>query len=322
MTKEIGGVGAVSCPQCVGRIALEGDQLRCVACGPVGVFREGVWDFVADDSYAETFATQWSQFAATQLDSKNGTTISRDRFAALTGWLEHGLDGLDVLDAGCGAGRYSEVALTAGANVTALDLSEAAYTARSNLHPWGPRLKVVRGDLSAPPLPRRSFDRVFSIGVLQHTADPLRAVRALVQRLRPGGELVLWMYERRWFDFLMPKFLLRRASLRMSAESVAGLTRAMVSIFTPLARGIGSLPSKRAQRVARAALPIASYWGVLPLSPGQQREWSTLDTYDWLTPRFDRPLRFADVRDALLSAGAHTADRIDIPGLGLKATVP
>jgi protein-L-isoaspartate O-methyltransferase len=72
------------------------------------------WRFVGSSNYASAFGLQWNRFQRTRLDSYTGTTISRDR---LTGALGGSLDVVrdkSVLEAGCGAGRFTEVLLFAG----------------------------------------------------------------------------------------------------------------------------------------------------------------------------------------------------------------
>jgi SAM-dependent methyltransferase len=277
-----------------------------------------VWDFVLGDDYAASFGTEWSLFRHTQVDSRNGTTISRDQFLRVTGWSRAALEGRSVLDAGCGSGRYAEIAAALGAKVTALDLSAAAYVARENL-PDEDRVTVVRGSVLEPPLADGAFDNAFSVGVLQHTPDPLGAARRLVRLVRPGGELAIWMYERRWFDPLRPKAWLRRAYRLVPEDALLPLCRALVGGFTPLARATALLPGAGLRRAVRAALPIASYWGVLPLDERRQREWSLLDTYDWVSPAYDLPQSWDDLRDALAAAGACDVRRRDVPGLTVTA---
>src|SRR5512140_1122203 len=70
--------------------------------------------FVPAANYAHSFGLQWNRFAETQLGSRSGTTVSRDRFLRCSGWRPEGLAGRRVLDVGCGAGRFAEVALAAG----------------------------------------------------------------------------------------------------------------------------------------------------------------------------------------------------------------
>jgi len=113
----------------------------------------GVWDLIGEQNYPHSFSTQWAEFGQVQLDSINGTTVSADQFQQVTGWSNGDLEGRRVLDAGCGAGRYSEIVPSFGARLTALDLFEAAYTASANLRPHHD-VAIVQGDLLAPPLGR------------------------------------------------------------------------------------------------------------------------------------------------------------------------
>src|SRR6185295_20416053 len=71
--------------------------------------------FVEKSNYADSFGFQWTKFRETQLDSSSGLPISADRFYSFTGWSPAQLAGKRVLDVGCGAGRFAEIALAAGA---------------------------------------------------------------------------------------------------------------------------------------------------------------------------------------------------------------
>jgi SAM-dependent methyltransferase/uncharacterized protein YbaR (Trm112 family) len=99
-----------------------------------------------------------------------------------------------VLDAGCGFGRHSFYAAKYGAEVVALDLSDAVEAARDNLASFA-LAHVVQGDVYRPPL-QRKFDFVFSIGVLHHLPNPEDGFRALTALLRPGDEIFVWVYGR------------------------------------------------------------------------------------------------------------------------------
>ena len=48
---------------------------------------------------------------------------------------------------------------------------------------------------------------------------------------------------------------------------------------------------------------MANYDGTLPLSKAQLREWAVLDTFDWLSPRFDNPQNLKTVRRWTLGSG-------------------
>src|SRR4051812_17354276 len=70
--------------------------------------------FVPSSNYADNFGMQWNKFRHTQLDSHSGLPISSERFWKATNWTPDQLRGKWVLDAGCGAGRFAEIALGAG----------------------------------------------------------------------------------------------------------------------------------------------------------------------------------------------------------------
>jgi protein-L-isoaspartate O-methyltransferase len=81
--------------------------------------------FAFSEDYASSFGLQWNQYRTTQLDSHTGLTISRDRLTRLLGGALDMVKDKKVLEAGCGAGRFSEILLEAGAYLYAIDLSTA-----------------------------------------------------------------------------------------------------------------------------------------------------------------------------------------------------
>jgi SAM-dependent methyltransferase len=97
--------------------------------------------------------------------------------------------GLDVLDAGCGAGWYAERLLEAGARVAGVDASARMVDhARARL---GDRVALRVADLAAPlPFPDGSFDLVLSALVLHYLPDIVPTLREFRRVLRPAGTLV------------------------------------------------------------------------------------------------------------------------------------
>ena len=69
--------------------------------------------FVMNEDEADTFGLQWHSFRTTQLDSHTGTTLTRDRFWSGTQWNRLEMEGQRILEAGCGAGRFTEIMLSA-----------------------------------------------------------------------------------------------------------------------------------------------------------------------------------------------------------------
>jgi SAM-dependent methyltransferase len=296
------------CPGCGGSLELDDDPgkfrvtqgaLRCNDCAATHPVDRGIPRFVPSENYAANFGFQWNVFRRTQLDSHSGTTISRDRFLVSTGWSPAELRGHRVLDVGCGAGRFAEIALSFGAEVVALDYSIAVDGARSNLGEH-PRLHIVQADVYSMPLRLESFDFVYCLGVLQHTPDVKGALLALPRQLRSGGKLAVDVYPKMFRNTLSSKDWLRPVTKRMDPQRLFQLCQRFVPVLLPVSRFIGRLPGGRK---LRRLIPVSNYEGVLPLNEAQLEEWALLDTYDMLAPAHDNPQTARTLRQWLHEAG-------------------
>lgn len=267
------------------------------ACYPIV---RGIPRFVPAANYAASFGLQWNRFRRTQLDSYSGHPISRDRFFRYTGWRPEELRDARVLDVGCGAGRFTEVALAAGAHVVAVDYSNAVDACHEN-HVASSRLDVVQADVYALPLTPGAFDFVYCMGVLQHTPDVRRAFLALPRMLRPAGQLAVDVYPKLRRNTIWPKYWLRPLTRRLPAARLFRLVERLVPILLPASRALGRVPM--VGRHLRWAIPVANYEGVLPLSPRQQSEWAVLDTFDMLAPTYDQPQDQETLRSWFAEAG-------------------
>lgn len=287
----------------------------------------GVPRFTASESYAAGFGLQWTAHATTQLDSATGTRISRDRLARCVGGLEQ-VAGRSVLEVGCGAGRFTEVLLDAGARVLACDLSRAVEANLANFRGRSGHF-VCQADIMRLPVAAGSFDVVVALGVLQHVPRPEAAIAALAAALRPGGLLALDHYApppgagRAWraAAALAPRSVLRHVLLRLppplAQSAAAGITRALLPLHRVLWRR-GPVVD-RVRRTVRRVSPVVDHYDRLPeLSRGQLAEWAILDTHDALTDRY-KHLRTADeVRD-MMAAGGLVEIEVAYAGNGVEA---
>lgn len=150
--------------------------------------------FVADDRYVGSFSFEWNTHKTTQLDSRTGEGWSEDIFITKTGLTPEAVRGKVVLDAGVGAGRFSDILARWGAaRVVGADLSYAVEAARENLRDQE-NASVIQADIARLPFAPRTFDIIISIGVLHHTPDTRAHFEKLVPLLRPGGTICIWVY--------------------------------------------------------------------------------------------------------------------------------
>lgn len=267
------------------QIDRSGDQESLVndqgICYPV---MAGIPRFVPQKSYADPFDVQWNRYRLTQLDSYTYLSLSRDRLREGLGEKLWGdLADKHVLDAGCGAGRFTEIFLKQDAYVTSFDLSSAVDANSANFPP-GPRHRIAQADILAMPFAPSQYDLVFSFGVVQHTPNLDEAVRALAAQVKPGGWLVLDHYGHDIGHYTkITEPLIRQWLKRMEASRGIRITEALVSIFFPLHKAARYF--YLAQIILSRVSPIRSYYHTKPqLSDELQREWALLDTHDALTP--------------------------------------
>lgn len=243
---------------------------------------------------------QWNAFRRTQLDSDSGLTISRDRFVRQTGWRPAELSERTVLDVGCGAGRFAEIAAASAGHVVAVDYSAAVDACRQNLRDRE-NVDVVQADLYALPFRPGRFDFVYSLGVLQHTPDVRAAFMALPPQVAAGGRLAVDVYPRTWTRRAQPRSWLRPVTSRMTPERLFRLVRGAAPAMLTVSRVVGRIPVTG--RWVKRLIPVANYDGVYPLSASQLVEWAILDTYDWFAPRYEQPQTPATLRRWMVEAG-------------------
>lgn len=321
-------VARLRCPACRGSLSFRVghtydsaglETVSCRHCSATYPVRDGIPRFSSPSNYAGNFGLQWNRFKRTQLDSETGTTISRDRFLAQLAMSREELAGLTVLDVGCGAGRFSEVALSAGATVVGVDYSSAIDAAADNLGEF-PNFHPVQADVYALPFAPGGFDIVYCLGCLQHTPDAEQAFRALVSQVRPGGRLVVDVYRRGWRDRLHPKRLLRPMTTRMDQKRLLSIIERTAPMLLWISRLVGLVPV--VGRHLRKFVPVANYEGVLPLSPSQLEEWAILDTFDWLGPRYDTPQNASTLQRWQTDAGLVDAEVVLTHHLTARGRVP
>jgi SAM-dependent methyltransferase len=278
----------------------------------------GVPRFVGSSGYTQSFGLQWNRFARVQFDSVTGGTYSLRRFDAEVGWDASEIGGKWVVDAGCGAGRFAEIASSRGAEVLAVDLSEAVDAAQANLGHLG-NVHVVQADLRALPFNSAAVRHLYSLGVLQHTPDPLAAARALVDFLPPGGKFAFTIYGRRWRTRLYSKYWIRPLTRRLPPATVLrGIERTMPVLF-PVTSTLFSIP--RVGRLLQFVIPVANYVDHRDLPMDIRYDEAILDTFDMLTPAFDHPVTAEEVEQALSgSAGSlEFTSRVPVVVKGVRA---
>lgn len=318
-------LGVLACPGCGGALTctatetdLAGDvlegRLDCERGGHQFPIEKSIPRFVPRENYAASFGYQWNRFKLEQIDSANGTNLSAQRFYAETHWSREWLKGKWVLDAGCGAGRFLDVASDSEAEVVGLDISSAIDAARANLA-GRTNVHLVQASVYEPPFREGAFDGVYCIGVVQHTPDPQQTMRTLPRLLRSGGLIAITAYERKLFTKLNAKYLFRPLTKRVEKQKLLAAIKGAMPLLFPLTSVLFRLPL--VGRVFMFTIPVANYVEEPALTKRQRYDWAVLDTFDMLSPQYDQPRTQGEVEQALSGAGVVQIKRLPNSGLNV-----
>jgi SAM-dependent methyltransferase len=186
----------LACPTCRSQFHAAADALACEQ-GHRFPVTAGVARLTGSDENRDinlSFTQQWDQF-----------DYSRDRTWGLAPpeRIAHFLKQMDlsqadvagklVLDAGCGNGVLSAAVAQLGASVVATDISDSVFAA-SKRFAATKDLLFVQSDLMSSVFKPESFDLIYSGGVLHHTPNTRTAFYEVVNALRPGGRIFVWLY--------------------------------------------------------------------------------------------------------------------------------
>lgn len=109
---------------------------------------------------------------------------------------ESDLKNKKLLDVGCGSGRFTKQTALCGAEiVVATDVGncvKAAFELTQDL----PNACIVQADLYHMPV-KNFADLTLSIGVLHHLPEPQTGFSKLTATVKPGGQYLIWVYNRR-----------------------------------------------------------------------------------------------------------------------------
>lgn len=294
-------------PDCGETLSRAGDLLTSLS-GRQHQIVKNIPRFVPSDNYSKDFGSQWNMFPRTQLDSSTGLGISEARLArCLNGHLEH-LRGKKVLEAGCGAGRFTEVLLKYGAIVHSFDYSNAVEASAEN-NGEHDNLVIVQADIRKIPFQKQSYDYVICLGVLQHTPNPEQSISRLWEMVSPnGGNLVIDHYPFKWRVVLPPPFggsevIYRHLTLLLPRRLRFRFVKAITDFFFPLHWRLKD--SLLCQRMLRRVSPVHFYYPDLKLRDrAMHYEWSLLDTHDATTDVFKHRRTPAQIHRHLTSLGA------------------
>jgi SAM-dependent methyltransferase/uncharacterized protein YbaR (Trm112 family) len=196
-----------ACPACGEELAFKARGIQCVSCAAVFPVDGGIPLLFASDEGQTQHVTDVVKVFYEEnpfpnyddLDSKQSLVEKAKRgvFARLLN--EQIPQGARVLEVGCGTGqltnflgiRWDRQVFGSDMCLNSLRLAKA-FRDRSGIRNAG----FVQMNLFRPAFRPATFDVVISNGVLHHTGDPLRAFRSIARLVKPGGCILIGLYNR------------------------------------------------------------------------------------------------------------------------------
>lgn len=142
-----------------------------------------------EDLTIDSFGAEWEKFNT--FSQEELERIGREYFDIVT-HAELNEKSI-VLDMGCGSGRWSRYLSNKVRLIEAIDPSKAVFlTAKNNAD-----LKNVRwshAGVEEIPFKDDTFDFILCLGVLHHVPDTSESLKKVVNKLKPNGHILLYLY--------------------------------------------------------------------------------------------------------------------------------
>jgi SAM-dependent methyltransferase len=206
------------------------------------------------------FGDEWERFDQSGLPEQERAALFESYFAIFP-WqrLPAGAVGFDL---GCGSGRWAQLVAPRVGRLHCIDPSVALQVARRNLARQG-NCEFHCASVDAMPIGEGSMDFGYSLGVLHHVPDTQKAIRACVEKLKPGAPLLLYLYyafdnKPLWFRAIWRLSDLLRRMISSFPYGLRYWTSQFIALFVywPLSRSAAVL-EKLGVNVAN--MPLSAY---------------------------------------------------------------
>lgn len=251
-----------------------------------------------DDKTIAGFGDEWKRFDQSELDPEELKTLF-DGYFGIFPWdsLPDGAVGFDL---GCGSGRWARCVAPRVKTLHCIDASsQALEVARRNLSAL-PNCELHLASVDAIPLPDRSMDFGYSLGVLHHIPDTAAGIRACVAKLKPGAPFLIYLYYA--FDNQPPWF---RKVWQASEVARGVISRSPYPVRYVLSQAIAAGVYLPLARSARLLHKLGVDTARIPLSFYQDRSFYTMrtDALDRFGTRLEQRFSADQIRTMLEDAG-------------------
>jgi len=268
-----------------------GNQLKNIETQEVvAEISKNIPRFVRDeDNYAKSFGWQWNKWSNNRSTLRDSNFDLKQLIFDRTHFDKYELEGKTILECGMGGGDDTEALIQLPfSEIHSFDMSNSVNRAAKYIK--DDRLVISQASIYDIPYADEVFDVVFCHRVLQHTPDPIKSLKAICKKVKPGGLLFAHAYKR------SPKYMAewRYKYLWLTQKLPISFIYWYVELFGwplhVLIRVLNRFPFTRS--IPYKYIPFYHKRGneVRTMSRRELLELEKLITFDALTPAHDHPM--------------------------------
>jgi len=242
------------------------------------------------EDYAVNFGLQWNKFALTQYDSFTGLPLTRNRLINSSEWKDDEINKKLIIELGSGAGRFTEILLSANSYVVSVEMSDAIYANSKNNK--SEKIIFIKSSLTDIEILNNLFDYVFCYGVAQHTPNIVKTYGACVKFGKKGSKISIDHYARVFYP--TTKSIWRPITKRIKPSTLLKIIKFYIPYYFPFDSFLRTKLPKILRFLIRLILPIPCFNYIneknIPQDKRVLLEWAIMDTFDALGAKYDNPL--------------------------------
>jgi SAM-dependent methyltransferase len=251
-----------------------------------------------DPATVRDFGQEWARFDQSGMAKEEARQIFEVYFAIFP-WEALPPDAVGF-DAGCGSGRWADLAAKRVGHLHCVDASSQALgVAKRRLAELG-NISFHHAPIEAMPLPDGAMDFGYSLGVLHHLPDPQAGLQACVDKLKPGAPMLVYIYyafDNRpdWYHLLW----------RASDVLRRGISRAPFRLKSVISDIIAALVYWPLARTARGLELLGMNVEAWPLSAYRRRSFYAMrtDSLDRFGTRLEHRMSRTQIEAMMANAG-------------------
>lgn len=237
--------------------------------------------------YAKNFGLQWNKFTLTQYDSFTGYPLTRNRLLESSEWNINEIKDKLIIELGSGAGRFTEIFLSANSYIVSVEMSDAIYA--NNKHNNSDKIIFIKSSLLDLEILNNLFDYVFCYGVAQHTPNILKTYDCCYKFGKKGSKISIDHYAKLFYP--TAKSIWRPLTKRLKPSILFKIVKFYIPYYFPIDTFIRIKLPKILRIFIRIFLPIPcfNYIGIKNITQKKKTliEWAIMDTFDALGAKYD-----------------------------------